>query len=46
VVGAKANAVCSVGVTWGYGSRDELEMAGAEVICQSPHEVMRILIES
>jgi phosphoglycolate phosphatase len=46
VVGAKANAVCAVGVMWGYGSRDELEMAGAEVICQSPNEVVRILVES
>jgi phosphoglycolate phosphatase len=46
MVGAKANAVCALGVTWGYGSRDELEMAGAETICQSPKEVVRFLIGS
>ena len=46
VVGAKANAVSAVGVTWGFGSRGELETAGAEVICESPNEVVRFLIES
>ena len=33
--GARANGVRSVGVLWGYGSRLELENAGADVICES-----------
>jgi phosphoglycolate phosphatase len=41
VVGAKANGILSVGVLWGYGSREELE--GADVRCDSPDEVVRFL---
>lgn len=33
IVGARENGVRAVGVTWGYGSRRELEAAGAEGIC-------------
>ncbi len=36
ILGAKANGVLPVGVTWGYGSREELLSAGATVICESP----------
>jgi phosphoglycolate phosphatase len=36
VVGAKANGVFAVGVLWGYGSREELVAAGAEMLCESP----------
>ncbi len=42
VVGAKANGVFAVGVLWGYGSREELE--GADVRCESPDEVVRLLV--
>ena len=42
VVGAKANGVFAVGVLWGYGSREELE--GADVRCDSPDEVVRLLV--
>jgi phosphoglycolate phosphatase len=39
VVGAKANAVCSIGVLWGYGDRAELEDAGAGRIAGRPDEL-------
>jgi phosphoglycolate phosphatase len=34
IVGARANAMRSVGVLWGYGSRAELEQAGANAIVE------------
>ena len=33
---ALANHVIAVGVTYGYGSREELIAAGANLICESP----------
>ena len=46
MLGAKAHGVSAIGVTWGYGSRKELEESGADVICSSPTEVFRFLTES
>ncbi len=43
VVGAKANDLRSIGVTYGYGSRQELEAAGADAIAASPGAVLRLL---
>jgi phosphoglycolate phosphatase len=40
VEAAKANRVRSIGVTWGYGSRAELELAGAEHIVDSVAELL------
>lgn len=39
VVGAKENDCLSVGVTYGYGSTEELREAGADYLCHSPLEV-------
>jgi phosphoglycolate phosphatase len=39
VSAARANAVCSVGVLWGYGSRDELLAAGADELCGAPGDL-------
>jgi phosphoglycolate phosphatase len=39
VIAARANGVRSIGVTWGFGSREELERAGAHVIVDSPEEL-------
>lgn len=44
VDGAKACAISCVGVTYGYGSREELEKAGADEIASSPEELTRILL--
>ena len=32
---ARANSVAAIGVLWGYGSRDELVLAGADPICET-----------
>ncbi len=36
VLAAKANGIVSVGVLWGYGSRDELLSAAPEALCENP----------
>jgi len=36
VVGAKVNSVVPIGVLWGYGSRQELATAGADLLCEEP----------
>ena len=41
VLGAKQNGMCTVGVTYGYGSRQELEEAGADVIVAKPAQIAR-----
>lgn len=43
VEGANANGVDCIGVLYGYGSRDELEKAGARVICGSVGELRGVL---
>ena len=39
VLGAQANQVAALGVTWGYGTRDELTQAGALALCDCPTEL-------
>jgi phosphoglycolate phosphatase len=41
--GARANGADSIGVTYGYGGRQELESAGATWICDSPEAVLEVL---
>ena len=36
IVGAHANGVRAVGVLWGYGTREELTQAGADVLIKHP----------
>ncbi len=36
ITGAKENGLRAVGVLWGYGSRQELEAAGADILCEAP----------
>jgi phosphoglycolate phosphatase len=43
VLGAKANAVRAVGVLWGYGTRQELEAAGADRLIATPGELAAIV---
>lgn len=43
VIGAKQNQVASIGVTYGYGSRAEHEVCGADVIVESVSELARVL---
>jgi len=39
IVGAKANGVACMGVSWGYGSRDELHAAGADLVVDMVDEL-------
>jgi len=40
VIAAKKNGMKSVGVTYGYGSREELIEAGVDYLCDTPMEVV------
>jgi phosphoglycolate phosphatase len=43
IVGAKANGVYAVGVTYGYGGVEELTEAGAHALCETPEEIIELL---
>lgn len=43
ILGAMRNGMPCVGVLWGYGGREELENAGAEVIVSAPEELAEML---
>lgn len=43
IEGGKANGLFTVGVTYGFGSRDELEKAGADIIIDKPCELLSIV---
>jgi phosphoglycolate phosphatase len=40
VIGARANGLAAIGVTWGYGSRAELAAAGADAIVDTMPELI------
>ena len=40
VLGAKENGLRSIGVTYGYGSHDELQDAGADIIVSEPFAIV------
>lgn len=44
VIGAKENGISSVGVTYGYGSFDELQNAGADFIVDKIEEILKIVL--
>lgn len=46
VIGARRNGLTAVGVGWGYGSRDELGRAGADVVLDHPRELFGALTGS
>jgi phosphoglycolate phosphatase len=43
IEGAAANQVRGIGVLWGFGSRSELEQAGASAIAATPDELEKLL---
>jgi len=45
VIAAKKNGVISLGVSYGYGSKEELVEAGVDYLCESPAEVVRQVID-
>lgn len=44
VLAAAQNNIRSIGVTWGYGSLEELQSAGAHMIVHAPEELLEILL--
>ncbi len=44
IVGAKANGIFTIGVAYGFGSREELANAGADAICDSPEEILALIL--
>ncbi len=45
VEGAHACGLSALGVTYGYGSRDELTAAGADALADTPADAVRILLD-
>ena len=44
VLGAKDQRHLRIGVTYGFGTREELVNAGADAICDSPEEILALLL--
>lgn len=44
ILGAKANGLRSMGVLYGYGSKEELCKAGADMIADSPQRIIELLL--
>lgn len=44
ILGAKENGIDSMGVLYGYGSREELETAGADYIAETTREVAEMIL--
>ena len=44
IIGAKKSSLTSVGVTYGYGSREELEKAGADIIAENADNLLTLLL--
>ena len=44
IEGAKQAGIISIGVTYGYAAIGELESAGADYVCATPAEVVKILL--
>jgi phosphoglycolate phosphatase len=44
IIGAKTNGIFSIGVTYGFGTREELLNAGADAICDSPEEILALIL--
>jgi phosphoglycolate phosphatase len=45
VLGGRANGMRTIGVTWGFGSRQELEAAGADRIVDAPSDLRDALVD-
>ena len=43
IIGAHKHGIAAIGVLFGYGSREELEKAGADGIAAAPEDILRIL---
>ncbi|MGJ5627821.1 HAD family hydrolase [Nostoc sp. CALU 1950] len=43
IIGAKRHDIASIGVTYGYGTEEELKAHGADFIAHSPSDILRLL---
>jgi phosphoglycolate phosphatase len=43
ILGAKAHALKTIGVLWGFGSLEELELSGADFLAHSPKDILNIV---
>ena len=43
ILGAKENSLASIGVLFGYGSREELENAGADYIAETVNDIIKVI---
>jgi phosphoglycolate phosphatase len=43
ILAARRHGISTVGVTWGYGSIEELTEAGADVLCEMPEALVEIV---
>ena len=46
IEGAVANGVTGIGVLWGFGTRDELEQAGAHAVVTHPEHLGALLLQT
>lgn len=46
MIGAKHHNLTTIGVTYGYGTEQELRDYGADFIAHSPDEIVKLLIPS
>ena len=44
ILAARHHGICSVGVTWGYGSTAELTAAGADLLVSTPEELLELVL--
>ena len=44
VLGAKVFGIGCIGVLYGYGGKEELKVAGAKYIAESPQEVLKFIM--
>ncbi|MBD2384482.1 HAD hydrolase-like protein [Cylindrospermum sp. FACHB-282] len=44
IIGAKKNNIAAIGVTYGYGTREELETHNADLIVDCPDEIPTLLL--
>ena len=44
IIGAKTNGLSSIGVLYGYGSKEELLEAGANYIANSPVDILHYIL--
>lgn len=42
IIGAKKNRMLAIGVLYGYGSRKELQEAGADIIVENMQELHKV----